>query len=90
MDNEEKNQIDISKDFDSYKNKLQEKESKSEIKEEIKRREKIDETKEEIGEIEDTTKYGEFVSSYFAWLTLDRQKKTAKKLENITKKGKEF
>lgn len=90
MDNEEKNQIDISKDFDSYKNKLQEKESQSEIKEEIERREKIDETKEEIGEIEDTTKYGEFVSSYFAWLTLDRQKKIAKKLENITKKGKEF
>ena len=90
MDNEEKNQIDISKDFDSYKNKLQEKESQSEIKEEIERREKIDETKEEIGEIEDTTKYGEFVSSYFAWLTLDRQKKTAKKLENITKKGKKF
>lgn len=90
MDNEEKNQIDISKDFDSYKNKLQEKESQSEIKEEIKRREKIDETKEEIGEIEDTTKYGEFVSSYFAWLTLDRQKKTAKKLENITKKSKKF
>ena len=45
-------------------------------KKEIERREKIDKTKEEIGEIEDTTKYGEFVSSYFAWLTLDRQKKT--------------
>lgn len=56
---------------------------------EIERREKIDRTKEEIGEIEDTTKYGEFVSSYFAWLTLDRQKKTAKKLENITKKHEE-
>lgn len=54
-------------------------------KKEIERRKKIDKTKEEIGEIEDTTKYGEFVSSYFAWLTLDRQKKTAKKLENITK-----
>ena len=47
----------------------------------------FDKTKEEIGEIEDTTKYGEFVSSYFAWLTLDRQKKTARKLENITKKN---
>ena len=35
-------------------------------KKEIERREKIDKTKEEIGEIEDTTKYGEFVSSYFA------------------------
>lgn len=56
---------------------------------EIKKRNKIDKAKEEIGEIEDTTKYGEFVSSYFAWLTLDRQKKTAKRLENITKKGKE-
>lgn len=56
-------------------------------KKEIERREKIDKTKEEIGEIEDTTKYGEFVSSYFAWLTLDRQKKTARKLENITKKN---
>lgn len=54
-------------------------------KEEIERRKKIDNTKEETGEIEDTTKYGEFVSSYFAWLTLDRQKRTAKKLENITK-----
>ena len=49
-------------------------------KKEIERREKIDKTKEEIGEIEDTTKYGEFVSSYFAWLTLDRQKKTARTL----------
>ena len=56
-------------------------------KKEIERREKIDKTKEEIGEIEDTTKYGAFVSSYFAWLTLDRQKKTARKLENITKKN---
>ena len=56
-------------------------------KKEIERREKIDKTKEEIGELEDTTKYGEFVSSYFAWLTLDRQKKTARKLENITKKN---
>lgn len=89
MDNEEKNQIDISKDFDSYKNKLQEKESQSEIKEEIERREKIDETKEEIGEIEDTTKYGEFVSSYFAWLTLERQKKNAKEMENMTKPNEE-
>lgn len=82
MDNKEKNQIDTNKYFDSCENKMQDKESQ----EEIKIREKIDETKEEIGEIEDTTKYGEFVSSYFAWLTLDRQKKTAKKLENITKK----
>ena len=35
---------------------------------------------------EDTTKYGEFISSYFAWLTLEQQKEEADKLENITKK----
>jgi len=35
---------------------------------------------------EDTTKYGEFISSYFAWITLERQKEEAEKLENITKK----
>lgn len=37
---------------------------------------------------EDRTKYGEFVSSYFAWLPLSEQKENAKKLENITKKEK--
>lgn len=41
-----------------------------------------------ISEIEDATKYGEFVSSYFAWLTLDRQKAKAKQMEQMTK-GKE-
>ena len=35
---------------------------------------------------EDETKYGEFISSYFAWITLEKQKKEAKKLENMTKK----
>lgn len=35
-------------------------------------------------EEEDVTKYGEFISSYFAWLTLDKQKKNADKLSNIT------
>ena len=39
-----------------------------------------------ISEIEDATKYGEFVSSYFAWLTLDRQKKKAKEMESMTKR----
>ncbi|MCI9178287.1 MAG: hypothetical protein HFJ28_07095 [Clostridia bacterium] len=45
--------------------------------------------KEEIGEIEeieDVTKYGEFVSSYFAWLTLEKQKQKAKEMEDITDK----
>lgn len=38
----------------------------------------------EVGE--DTTKYGEFISSYFAWISLPEQKENAKKLENITNK----
>ena len=37
----------------------------------------------EIGE--DTTKYGEFISSYFAWVSLPKQKEKVEKLENITK-----
>lgn len=37
----------------------------------------------EIGE--DATKYGEFISSYFAWVSLPEQKEKAEKLENITK-----
>ena len=35
--------------------------------------------------VEDTTKYGEFVSSYFAWLTPERQKKRAKEIDDMTK-----
>ena len=38
----------------------------------------------EVGE--DSTKYGEFISSYFAWITLPEQKENAKRLQNITKK----
>ncbi len=34
---------------------------------------------------EDETKYGEFISSYFAWITLERQKEICEKLENVTK-----
>lgn len=41
------------------------------------------EYREENGE--DVTKYGEFVSSYFLWVTPEKQKENAKKLENITK-----
>ena len=41
---------------------------------------------EELIEEEETTKYGEFISSYFSWLTLDTQKKLAKRMENMTKK----
>lgn len=39
-----------------------------------------------MGDEEDNTKYGEFVPSYFAWLTLERQKEIAERLSNITKK----
>ncbi len=42
--------------------------------------------KHEVGE--DSTKYGEFVSSYFAWISLPEQKENAERLQNITK-GKE-
>ena len=35
---------------------------------------------------EDVTKYGEFVPSYFEWISLDKQKQKAKDLNNITKK----
>lgn len=37
-------------------------------------------------QMEDVTKYGEFVSSYFAWLTPERQKKRAKEIDEMTKK----
>lgn len=36
-------------------------------------------------EKEDATKYGEFVSSYFNWITPEKQKEVAEKLEDITK-----
>ncbi len=44
----------------------------------------IRKTSEEVGE--DTTKYGEFISSYFAWVSLPQQKEKVEELENITKK----
>lgn len=34
----------------------------------------------------DTTKYGEFVCSAYHWLPIEKQKKQAQKLENVTKK----
>ena len=45
---------------------------------------RIRETSEEVGE--DSTKYGEFISSYFAWVSLPDQKEKVEELENITKK----
>lgn len=44
--------------------------------------------KEEFGvEVgEDSTKYGEFIASYFAWVSLPEQKEKVEKMENMTKK----
>ena len=36
-------------------------------------------------EMEDVTKYGEFISSYFAWVPLKKQKRRVNELENMTK-----
>ena len=44
------------------------------------------EGKEENGE--DVTKYGEFISTYFAWGAPEKQKDVVKKLENMTKSEK--
>lgn len=44
--------------------------------------------KEEIVNLEkyeDATKYGEFVSSYFAWMSLEEQKNRVDKMEKMTK-----
>lgn len=38
----------------------------------------------EVGE--DSTKYGEFISSYFAWISLPEQKEKVEKMQNMTKK----
>ena len=57
------------------------------IKEKKKKKKMVRRDDVEVGE--DSTKYGEFVSSYFAWIPLPEQKEKAKRLENITKKGNE-
>ena len=48
------------------------------------KKEQIEFSVNEVGE--DATKYGEFISSYFAWISLPDQKKKAEELENIAKK----
>lgn len=37
---------------------------------------------------EDTTKYGEFVCSYFAWVSPEQQKQKVEKMQKITKNSK--
>ena len=39
--------------------------------------------------VEDTTKYGEFISTYFAWVSPKEQRKNVERLEKITNKNKE-
>ena len=53
-----------------------------------KKKEYVENTKEEFGvEVgEDSTKYGEFVSSYFAWIPLPKQKEKAEEMQKMTKK----
>ena len=43
-------------------------------------------THPEVGE--DATQYGEFVSSYFAWVPLPKQKEKVEEMSEMTKKGK--
>ncbi len=38
---------------------------------------------DEKGKIEETTQYGEFISSYFEWITPEEQKEKAKKLQDL-------
>lgn len=46
--------------------------------------EQVEIGRNEVGE--DATKYGEFISSYFAWVSLPNQKDRVEELENMTKK----
>ena len=45
----------------------------------------MSEDKKKKEEIEDTTKYGEFISSFFNWTALEKQKEKAKELDDMTK-----
>ena len=49
----------------------------------------MEEKKKWRRENEDATKYGEFISSFFAWKTLDEQKDIADKLADITEEKEE-
>ena len=53
----------------------------------LKKQEKEKQVDVGINEVgEDATKYGEFISSYFAWVSLPNQKDRVEELENMTKK----
>lgn len=42
---------------------------------------------EEKEKKENTTKYGEFITSYFEWLPIEKQKEKAKEMDEMTKEG---
>ncbi len=50
------------------------------------KKQKQKQTHPEVGE--DATKFGEFVSSYFAWVPLPEQKEKADEMAKMTKKEK--
>ena len=53
----------------------------------MKDKEKENQVEEGVAEVgEDATKYGEFISTYFAWVSLPKQKEKVEELEEITKK----
>lgn len=53
-----------------------------------KQKDELENMSMEVGE--DSTKYGEFISSYFAWISLPNQKERAEELDNMTKGQKEI
>lgn len=57
---------------------------------ENKREEKEKQVEYGVAEVgEDATKYGEFISSYFAWISLPEQKEKVEELQDITKRKKD-
>lgn len=59
---------------------------KEETKKEQQKEKNVEYGMAEVGE--DATKYGEFISSYFAWVSLPQQKEKVEELEDITKEEK--
>lgn len=56
------------------------------MKDKTKKQEKEKQVEYGIAEVgEDATKYGEFISSYFAWVSLPEQKEKVEELQDITK-----
>lgn len=79
-------------DKSGYDKEIIEKEKKFDKKKNIMENEiKFDSEKNkldmEVGE--DVTAYGEFISSYFAWIPLSKQKRRAEELNEMTKNKKD-